>query len=233
MRQRLVGLAEPGGRNALFVTLALLLRGFPPQAVIEALIVGLMFEESVEVRGGCWAEAIKVGGTIYLSDNCRGLNPEPTDGSIQTDNQVELIGAFTMATGSLEQIVTNELRVTVTADGRVSGEGTIITRLTGTVESSNCYYDYEWQADFVVAGSLTDTVGDNGGTRADLQLTSEQRHNYNRSDEECPVRIVDPTGNTAATAELILSEPATMTAMIEPARPSPFVKISSFEVVEQ
>ena len=172
-----------------------------------------------------------LGGGPAVSPPSDDDLPEPE--ATEAPAPIELTGSFDRTNGALEQTVTNELTVTVAPDGAVSGEGTIVTRTTGTVEATGCFYDYEWQGDFTVSGELTDTLGPGGGTMAELTLTSTQRHNANRSDPDCPVQIVEPTAETTAAAELVLTDSATMTATIEPVTPSPFVHIPSFEVAER
>ena len=73
-----------------------------------------------------------------------------------------------------------------------------------------------------------------------MKLTSQQQHNYDRTvpispddDRDCVVQIVNREGEATGTGELVLGEPATLTATIEPAGPSPFVNIPSFEVTER
>jgi len=73
------GLAEPGGRSALLLILVLLAKGLPPQAAIEALIIGFVWDELIEVREGCWVEGISVGGTFYPSRECPGSSGSRVD----------------------------------------------------------------------------------------------------------------------------------------------------------
>jgi hypothetical protein len=167
-------------------------------------------------------------------------DPEPGDSTERTvtteeegvpSEPVTMRGAFAYESGRGTSIDTNEVEVTVTPEGNVSGSGLIETSTSLQDDARGCAYNYAWRGTFTIEGRLVDQV-EGEGTRADLMLTSQQEHPRKTVEDGCPVEIVNPSGETTAVAEMRFTDPAMMTAEIEPANPSPFVHIPTFAVAE-
>ena len=130
-----LGLFEPGGvsgRNGLQLLLVLIAKRIPPEAIVQALILGFQwpwqFDEPLDLEcdGGVSGIAIVVAGVVYPALGC---DKPSTDAASDPQNGIELVGEFSYGgIGPGTEIVSNELRVTVTTDGDVTGEGTIVTR---------------------------------------------------------------------------------------------------------